>query len=278
MEVIVLVGPSGSGKSHRSLVVAQDYSADVIIDDGLLIQGSRILAGISAKEQSTWIGAIKTAIFTNPEHARAVKEKIAEINPGRVLVISTSKAMSLNIIHRLSLPEPYLWLDISDVATPKEIARAKKIRQQFGKHVIPVPTVELKPRYNRMLMEPLQTFLRRRKAQPGKKMNLWVEQTTVRPTFNSLGHFYISHSAVAQLAAYLVKGLGFDNPEVKVDGHDSNLVIDIEVAAPYGVLLPPMMYAAQDRVRTVIYDMTALEVEAVNITVRTLVIDEKKVN
>jgi len=275
MEVIALIGPSGSGKSHRSLAVAHDYATEVLIDDGLLIQGSRILAGISAKEQPTRVGAIKTALFSNPDHAREVQEKLADISPQRLLLISTSREMVLTISKRLHLPKPSLWLDICEVATPKEIARARQVRQQLGKHVIPVPAVELKPRFEGLLIEPLRTFLRRRQVPPGKNMNLWVEQTTVRPTFNSLGRFYISHNAVAQLAAYLVSGEGLNNPEVKVESQNSNLIINMEVAAPYGVFLPDLLRKAQKRARTVITNMTALEVEAVNITVRTLKFDEE---
>ena len=37
MRVIAFVGPSGTGKSYRSVMVSQQYGADAIIDDGLLI-------------------------------------------------------------------------------------------------------------------------------------------------------------------------------------------------------------------------------------------------
>ena len=35
MRVIAFVGPSGTGKSYRSVMVSQQYGADAIIDDGL---------------------------------------------------------------------------------------------------------------------------------------------------------------------------------------------------------------------------------------------------
>lgn len=38
MDVIALVGPSGTGKSHRALMVARQNKADAIIDDGILIK------------------------------------------------------------------------------------------------------------------------------------------------------------------------------------------------------------------------------------------------
>ena len=49
MIVIAFSGRSGTGKSHRALEVARQNKCNGIIDDGLLIQGSRILAGTTAK-------------------------------------------------------------------------------------------------------------------------------------------------------------------------------------------------------------------------------------
>ena len=34
MEIMALVGASGTGKSHRALVVAHEHNIDTIIDDG----------------------------------------------------------------------------------------------------------------------------------------------------------------------------------------------------------------------------------------------------
>jgi uncharacterized alkaline shock family protein YloU len=248
--------------------VARDYTADAIIDDGLLIQGSRILAGVSAKIQPTRVGAIRTALLSDPEHVREIQEQLAAIAPRRVLIISTSRNMAWRIAERLQLPPPSIWVDITAVATPKEIARAHQTRNQLGKHVIPAPTVEVKPRFNGAFIEPLRTILRRRQAPPGKKRNLWVEQTAVRPTFNSLGHFYIAHSVVEQLAAYLASTGGLTSQRVQVESYNGNLVLNIEVNAPYGFYWPSLLRTAQRRVGTVIASMTALEVAAVHITVR----------
>ena len=51
MDVIALVGPSGTGKSHRALVIAHKHKADAIIDDGILISDGKIIAGHSAKQE-----------------------------------------------------------------------------------------------------------------------------------------------------------------------------------------------------------------------------------
>ena len=44
IKVFALVGRSGTGKSHHSKLLAQKYHIDLIIDDGLLIRGDKILA------------------------------------------------------------------------------------------------------------------------------------------------------------------------------------------------------------------------------------------
>ena len=45
MKVIAFTGPSGTGKSFRAISVAHQHGCDGIIDDGLLIEGTKILAG-----------------------------------------------------------------------------------------------------------------------------------------------------------------------------------------------------------------------------------------
>ena len=79
MDVIALVGPSGTGKSHRALLVANQYKADIIIDDGLLIQDDKIVAGKSAKHEKTYMGAVRVALFDDKEHRDAVAKAIHNI-------------------------------------------------------------------------------------------------------------------------------------------------------------------------------------------------------
>ena len=63
MEVVAFVGPSGTGKSHRAIGVAHNNNCDAIIDDGLLIKGTKILAGTSAKNETNRIQAVKRGNF-----------------------------------------------------------------------------------------------------------------------------------------------------------------------------------------------------------------------
>ena len=105
MEVIALVGPSGTGKSHRALLVAHNNQADAIIDDGLLIKDGKIIAGKSAKREQNKVLAVKRAIFVLPGHAEEVRKAIEETKPVRILILGTSENMARKIAKALKLPE-----------------------------------------------------------------------------------------------------------------------------------------------------------------------------
>ncbi len=63
MKVYALVGTSGTGKSYRAMTLASSRDIEFIIDDGLLIHGSKRLGGKSAKREKTKIAAVKRALF-----------------------------------------------------------------------------------------------------------------------------------------------------------------------------------------------------------------------
>ena len=141
MEVVAFVGPSGTGKSHHAIGVAFDNRCDAIIDDGLLIKGTKILAGTSAKNEDNRIQAVKRAIFTDEGHAKAVREALATNNIHRLLIIATSDNMINKIVGRLKLDKPVKTVYINQIASKAEIKKARHARLQEGKHIVPVPTI-----------------------------------------------------------------------------------------------------------------------------------------
>ena len=52
---------------------AHQHGCDGIIDDGLLIEGTKILAGKSAKTEQNKVQAVKRAIFMEKDHCDEVK-------------------------------------------------------------------------------------------------------------------------------------------------------------------------------------------------------------
>ena len=63
IRVYAFVGPSGTGKSYRAQMVANENNIHYIIDDGLLVNDNDVVAGSSAKKAPTKIETVKKAIY-----------------------------------------------------------------------------------------------------------------------------------------------------------------------------------------------------------------------
>ncbi len=265
--VFGLYGRSGTGKSHKALLLANELGIDLLVDDGLVIKESKILAGRSAKREDTRVGAVRRAIFFDPEDARAAREAIQSARPERVLILGTSEAMIHRIARALSLPAPQRLIAIEQVASREEIARAQRIRKEQGKHVIPAPTLEVKKTFSGYLVDPLRLFLARR---GDSKPDLVVEKSVVKPTYSSLGRFYVADTVVLTIVACeatKVKDL-ISASKITVQGREDGVIIAFEAVVRYGVNVIQVLAEVQRCVKEAVEYMTALNVLSVNITAR----------
>lgn len=275
MEIIALVGPSGTGKSHRALVVAHDHGADSILDDGLFIKDSKIIAGKSAKKEDNKMKAVKRAIFTDEEHAKAVRQAIRAVAPQKILVLGTSENMVKKIVGVLQLPDISQLIRIEDIATPAEIAKARESRVKEGKHIIPVPTIELKPHFSGYLIDPLEIFFRK----PQAKRRKLGEKSIVRPTFSYYGKLLVSDAAIAAIVDYVathdseVTRTGQINIYNSSSERERGISISVDVTMRYGSVLREAVCHAQNRIKNVVEYMTGLVVREVNIAVKRLSVD-----
>lgn len=262
IEVIALVGPSGTGKSHRAMWVAQEYGCDAIIDDGLLIAGSRIVAGKSAKREESRAAAVRRAIFASPGHVLELSQAIEEIAPSRVLILGTSVTMVNRICARLELPEPSVVLDIRDIASEEEISRALWYRKQEGKHVIPAPAFEVKKTFSGYLVDPLRVFMRSR-----EQHYVTSERSVVRPTYSYFGHFYIADAAVMQIAQKICSEVNGVKKVLKVLVLTSSdgAVLDVELVLGYGEKVFSVMEAVQRNLKEKLEYLTGIYVQKVNV-------------
>jgi len=183
--VYALVGKSGTGKSFKARQVARKFRIDLIIDDGLLIRGQKIIAGRSAKKEKGILSAIKTAVFANPEQVDEVRQALSAQSYGRVLIIGTSQKMVQRIASKLGLLPIHRLISIEEVSTRAEISQALRIRAEQGKHIIPVPGVEIKRNYPHIFFESVKILM---KAQKGlrRSEDEIVEKTVVRPEYGRL--------------------------------------------------------------------------------------------
>jgi hypothetical protein len=183
-QTFALVGKSGTGKSFKARSVAQKYRIDLMIDDGLLIKGKKIVAGRSAKREKGILSAIKTAVFANPEQIRDVKRALEAEGFRRILIIATSNKMIERIRTTLDLPPVSRLIRIEDVSTQGEIEKALLIRAEQGKHIIPVPAVEIKRNYPHIFFESIKILLKVSRRPSRRNEEKVVEKTVVRPAYS----------------------------------------------------------------------------------------------
>ncbi len=212
IKVYALVGKSGTGKSFRSKMIAEEYNIDLIIDDGLLIRGNRLLAGKSAKQDSTFLAAVRTAVFDDKDHYESVVSALKKERYKKILVIGTSEKMIRKIITRLDLPQPDRIFNISDIATKDEIDTAMRIRFTEGKHVIPVPSIEITRTSPKIVIDSMKVLFNRKIRRPWRKTKVF-EKTVVRPQFTRFDKTIISEAALTQMVIHCLDE--FD-PAIKV--------------------------------------------------------------
>ena len=278
MEVLALVGPSGTGKSHRALVVAHDYNVDAIIDDGILIMGTKIIAGKSAKREASRIQAVRRAIFMEDEHAMEVHQALLKVQPNRLLLLGTSENMVHKIAKALKVPAISKIIRIEDIASQAEIEKAQHCRLKEGKHIIPVPTIELKPHFSGYLIDPLDIFFKRSKN-TRRKLG---EKSIVRPIFSYYGKLIISDDAISAI----VNKVAIDNGIAKTKHvrirrdteHNSEKGIDIklDVLLYYGEPFNELVYNTQEKIRTAIEYMTGMNVKKVDILIKSFIFDDRR--
>ncbi|MBR6888870.1 MAG: Asp23/Gls24 family envelope stress response protein [Selenomonadaceae bacterium] len=267
------------GKSHRALQVAREHEADAIIDDGILIKDGHIVAGESAKTEKSKIMAVRRAIFVLPGHADDVRKAIEEIHPHRILIIGTSENMVQKIAKTLKLPSIQSIIRIEDIASRSEIDMAQFHRLKEGKHIIPVPTIELKPHFSGFLVNPLQSIFK----QSSVKRRKLGEKSIVRPVFSYYGKLIIDDKVVQSIVEKIIKAREFvkslKNVTVKhvfKGDEDRGLTISCEVVLSYGSHIPTLIRQTQGHVRDAVEFTTGMIVHAVDISVRALYVEQRR--
>ena len=201
MKVYTLTGKSGTGKSFQAMNLCKEYDIESIIDDGIFIYQNRVMAGTSAKREKTKVGAIKAAMFIREEQREEVRRSIESVKPESILVIGTSDKMAEEICEQLGLPEIYQRIHIEDITTEREREKAFKQRRIQGKHVIPVPSMQLKRDFAGYFINPLKIL----KSSGVFGIGQYTEKTVVRPTYSYSGDFTISDRVITDIAKCAAK-------------------------------------------------------------------------
>ena len=274
IEVYAFVGPSGTGKSYRAQMVAGEKDIDYIIDDGLLIKDNEVVAGESAKKAPTKIETVKHALFYKEEEKQEIIKAIKQYKPEKILILGTSDGMVKKIASNLGLPEIQEIIYIDQVATQQEMETARRIRVTEGKHVIPVPTFEIKKDFSGYLLDPLQIF-----KSKGKGQKPYVsEKSIIRPTFSYLGKFTISDLVFRQIVEYLAVQTPaiYKILKTRVENYGEGAKIYLEVTIMYGYNVMEGLKDFKEKAKKEIEMLTAMNVVELDVIAKNIYVPQNE--
>ena len=276
MVVYGLVGTSGTGKSFRSQYLVDKYKIDLLIDDGLIIKNNKIIAGKSAKNEQNILDAVGTAIFENDAHRQEARHVLEKTQFRRLLVVGTSERMVNRICDTLYIQRPMKIINIEDISTPDEIAKAQKHRGRQGSHVIPVPALELKQTFPEQVAESLELLIKRGIG-IFKKEKVY-QKSLVRPVYSEKGHILISNQALLQIAEHCAHDIA---PQIKVVNLKAHQLerqhhFEIYIAVPHsGINLTKVLPKLQDEIISSVQQFSGIMVRKLKIIIDTIIKDEK---
>lgn len=273
IKVYAFVGPSGTGKSYRAQMVANEKNIKYIIDDGLLIKENQIIAGESAKKAHTKIETVKEAIFLDNDKKKEIVNAISKNKVESILILGTSDGMVQKIAKNLGLPEIEEIIYITDVATQQEMETARRIRVTEGKHVIPVPTFEIKKDFSGYLLDPLQIF----KSKGAGQKPYIAEKSIIRPTFSYLGNFTISDSVFKGIVEYLATKMPSIYKVIRTRINNAGEGVDIymEVSVVYGFNVVEGLKEFKQRAKREIENLTAMNVTGIEVVAKNIHMPEE---
>ena len=274
IKVYAFVGPSGTGKSYRAQMIASERGISFIIDDGLLIKENEVIAGESAKKAATKVATVKHALFYEESEREPIIKEFKKYKPESILILGTSDGMVQKIAANLGLPEISETIYITDVATEEEMKTARRIRVTEGKHVIPVPTFEIKKDFSGYLLDPLQIF-----KSKGKGQQPYIsEKSIIRPTFSYLGKFTISDLVFRQILEYLAVQTPAIHKILKarVDNFGEGVKIYMEVSIVYGFNVVEGLNKFKEKSRKEIEKLTAMNVVELDVVAKNIYVPQEE--
>ena len=274
IKVYAFVGPSGTGKSYRAQMIASERGISFIIDDGLLIKENEVIAGESAKKAATKVATVKHALFYEESEREPIIKAFKKYKPESILILGTSDGMVQKIAANLGLPEISETIYITDVATEEEMKTARRIRVTEGKHVIPVPTFEIKKDFSGYLLDPLQIF-----KSKGKGQQPYIsEKSIIRPTFSYLGKFTISDLVFRQILEYLAVQTPAIHKILKarVDNFGEGVKIYMEVSIVYGFNVVEGLNKFKEKSRKEIEKLTAMNVVELDVVAKNIYVPQEE--
>lgn len=217
------------------------------------------------------MGAVRVALFDDKDHRDEIARALKKAHIKKIMILGTSEKMANKIATRLQLPQPQKIIHIEEIATREEIEKAIKSRQVEGKHVIPVPSIEVKQSYSQIFSNTIKVFFRRNKLFSKKDMNTGkvFEKSIVQPEFSKKGRIEISEAALIQMVMHCVyetdPAVRVKKMTIKTDsrGYKISIIIDV----PFGTQLTGKIHKMQQYIIDKIESYTGILIEEVSIVI-----------
>lgn len=273
MQVYAFVGKTGTGKSYNALKVAKSLDIKYIIDDAILINETKVVAGRSAKTEASKIASVKAAIFLYEDRRNEMIKAIKKEKIDKILILGTSDEMVEKIAENLKLGKIEKTIYIEDVASPEKIEEARKSRYEEGKHVVPVPTFEIKKQFSGYFMDPLRMFDIFRRESSNMYEAESSEKTIIRPTYSYLGKFVISDNVIKQIVTCAVERIDGVSRVQKVftEKYIDGMRIEIDLQIVFGVNIPTLSTYVKNAIIHEIETMTGINLFGIEINITSIV-------
>ncbi len=156
----------------------------------------------------------------------------------------------------------------------KKFKSFRRSRITEGKHVIPVPTFEIKKDFSGFIFNPLQIFKFK-----GRNDKPYIsEKSIIRPTFSYLGNFTISDTV--STIEYIAK----KNPNIyniirtRIDNQPEGPYVYIELSVEYGGNVRNIVDNFKNKIIKEIEKLTTMRVQTIKIIIKDIHINKEENN
>lgn len=270
MQVYAFVGKTGTGKSYNAQSVAKKNGIHYIIDDAILIKDTKVIAGRSAKTEASKIASVKAAIFLDETRRNEMIKVLQQEKPDKILILGTSDEMVEKIATSLEMGEIKKTIYIQDIATEKQIEEARRSRSEEGKHVVPVPTLEIKKQFSGYFLDSLRMFgiFNKEDGESGSA----TERTIIRPTYSYLGNYTISDNVINDIIKYVVSRVDGVTKvfRVSTQKYIDGMKLEVDLEIKFGKNIPTLSSEIRNTIIYAVDNATGINLFGININVKSI--------
>lgn len=271
MLVIALIDPQNSKKSFQYQSITDEYDIDVVVDSGLLIRGDRIIAGLSAKQATNPVAAIRRATFSDTSHAKAVRQGIETAAPERILLLAASRRMADKIARILRLPPVCEYINGSVVSGREETGIAVERLNRYGKEILPSAEDAI-PKRQAKLLHSIGKAIGKNKSRQGKRTGREI----LLPGSGDMGRLIISEKVLQMII--LVEAGKSDYvakvATVKMSIKDGKISGEVVIDLKYGGRLPVVFADIREKIEREVEFQTGLSIDALVLRANDVVIPD----